>query len=151
MITKRVYLAAPSIEDAEHFLIEVHDSQDLHYPWVEAPKTLEQYQTYLHSIDNLKKFSFFIKHAMNDKIVGVVNISEVVRGCFQSGYLGFYAMKKYSGQGFMSEGLQLIVDHAFFNLKLHRLEANIQPDNHNSKFLVKSKKFRYEGPGLSSD
>jgi [ribosomal protein S5]-alanine N-acetyltransferase len=45
----------------------------------------------------------------------------------------------------MREGLALALDHAFSSLRLHRLEANIQPANTASIQLVKSLGFRLEG------
>lgn len=71
-----------------------------------------------------------------NNIIGVFNLSEIVHGCFQSAYLGFYVSKDYVGKGLMSEGLQLLLNKAFVELSLHRIEANIQPANNSSIFLV---------------
>lgn len=60
-------------------------------------------------------------------------------------YLGFYAGAAHAGQGFMGEGLRLVLRHAFRRLRLHRLEANIQPGNVASKRLVRRCGFRREG------
>ena len=59
----------------------------------------------------------------------IVNVNEIVFGLFQSAYLGYYAFEPYAGQGLMWQGMQQVIRHCFKNLKLHRLEANIQPDN----------------------
>lgn len=45
----------------------------------------------------------------------------------------------------MSEGLRLVLRHAFGPLGLHRLEANIQPKNRSSIRLVRRAGFRREG------
>jgi len=78
-------------------------------------------------------------------IAGVTNISQIFRGAFQSAYLGFYAMEGHQEQGLMREGLILTLAVAFRQLKLHRLEANIQPSNVRSANLVNSLGFRREG------
>lgn len=78
------------------------------------------------------------------ELVGVVNITNMVMGAFCSGYLGYYAFAGFERQGYMREGLTLAVRHAFRTLKLHRLEANIQPGNAASLALVQSCGFTRE-------
>jgi ribosomal-protein-alanine N-acetyltransferase len=75
-------------------------------------------------------------------ILAVVNVSEIVRGALQSAYLGYYAFRPHAGQGYMTEGLALALRHAFRRLRLHRLEANIQPGNLPSRRLVRRLGFR---------
>src|SRR5262249_45033543 len=78
-------------------------------------------------------------------IAGVINVSQIFHGNFRSAYLGYYAGARFMGQGYMSEGLRLVLRHAFGTLRLHRLEANIQPQNRASIRLVRRAGFRREG------
>ena len=68
-----------------------------------------------------------------------------MHGYFKSAYLGYYAFLPYAGSGLMREGLAQVINFAFHTLKLHRLEANIMPDNKRSRGLVSSLGFRKEG------
>jgi ribosomal-protein-alanine N-acetyltransferase len=47
--------------------------------------------------------------------------------------------------GYLSSGLKYVIDLAFESLKLHRLEADIQPGNDPSKRMIKRAGFRCEG------
>ena len=78
-------------------------------------------------------------------MICVFNISEIVRSSFQSAYLSFYATCRFAGKGYMSAGLKLVLKKIFNELKLHRIEANIQPDNFSSLRLVKNNGFKKEG------
>ena len=78
-------------------------------------------------------------------VAGYIEITNVVRGRFQSGYLGFYMFKGYERRGYMKWALGTIIKRAWKELKLLRLEANIQPANVASIALVKSLGFSKEG------
>jgi ribosomal-protein-alanine N-acetyltransferase len=78
-------------------------------------------------------------------IVGFFNLSQIVRGPFQSAYLGYGAVAAHAGQGYMTEGMQLLLGRAFETLRLHRVEANIQPGNERSLALASGSGFVREG------
>ncbi|HEY0431951.1 MAG TPA: GNAT family N-acetyltransferase, partial [Pyrinomonadaceae bacterium] len=78
-------------------------------------------------------------------IIGAINLSQIFRGGFQNAYLGYFLGAAYAGQGYMTEALQLVLKFSFEQLKLHRLEANIQPGNTASISLVKRAGFVREG------
>jgi ribosomal-protein-alanine N-acetyltransferase len=48
----------------------------------------------------------------------------------------------------MREGLQLVLSYAFGDLRLHRVQASIQPENERSIALVRGAGFRREGLAL---
>jgi ribosomal-protein-alanine N-acetyltransferase len=75
----------------------------------------------------------------------VIDISEIVRGVFCSGYLGYYAFVPHHGCGYMRAGLLAVLQRAFQSYGLHRLEANIQPENLRSIALVRGLGFACEG------
>ena len=78
-------------------------------------------------------------------IVGAIHITEIVRGRFGSGFLAYYVFSGYERMGLMRDGLKAVLRHAFNVQKLHRLEANIQPENAASIALVRSCGFSREG------
>ena len=142
---KRVYLRRPARTDAEELLALVHASRRFHRPWIYPPSDRKAVNSYLEHASSQRTVGYLICLREDHAIVGVANLSEIVRGCFQSAYLGFYANAAYSGQGLMREGVGLVLGHAFGALKLHRVEANVQPANVRSLALVKALGFRKEG------
>jgi ribosomal-protein-alanine N-acetyltransferase len=59
--------------------------------------------------------------------------------------MGFGAVAGFERQGYMREGITLVLRRAFGPMHLHRIEANIQPANVASRSLVRSLGFRLEG------
>ena len=138
-----ITIREPALQDEIHFLQAMQKSKALHHPWVSAPLTSDEFHSYIKRSQQDNQKSLLV--LKDNKISGVFNISEIVRGCFQNGFLGFYAVSGFENQGVMSDGLKLLLKYCFEELKLHRLEANIQPDNINSIKLISKNKFRYEG------
>lgn len=126
------------------FLAAVARSRKLHRPWTAPPETPEVFQKYLKKFENPANVGFWVLTEQNE-IAGSINISEIVQGAFRSGYLGYCAFVPHHGQGYMTLGVRAVVSHAFRKLKLHRLEANIQPGNDASRRLVERLGFRCEG------
>lgn len=120
-------------------------SRTLHGAWVSPPATAAAYRAYLRRLRGKTHVGYLICMRGSGELVGVVNINEIVRGVFRSGYLGYYAFTPYDRQSLMTEGLSLVVGDAFHRLGLHRLEANVQPDNKASIRLVRRLGFRREG------
>ncbi|MBX3434098.1 MAG: GNAT family N-acetyltransferase [Pirellulales bacterium] len=140
-----VYLAAPSGRDCDEFLGAVERSREFHSHWAHPPNAREGFEQYLERLKADRHAGFFVRRQVDDALAGVVNINEIVRGCFCSGYLGYYAFVPYAGQGLMRQGLRLVIDEAFDSFGLHRLEANIQPDNAASIALARRLGFLREG------
>ena len=142
---EQVFIRRGSLSDEPEFLAAVDRSRGLHHPWVQPPHTPDAYRDYLSKHQEPHGITFFIWLEASRGLVGVVNVSEIVHGCFHSAYLGYYAFVPFAGRGLMKEGLAQVITHAFQVAKLHRLEANIQPANRASKALVKKLGFRREG------
>lgn len=120
-------------------------SKSLHRPWTSAPSDTLTFKHHLARMDGLINFSFAVYVVDTDEIVGAIHITNVIYGAFRSGYLGYYAFAGYERKGYMKSGLWAVVRYAFGTLKLHRLEANIQPGNLASIALVRSCGFSQEG------
>lgn len=139
-----VRLERPALRHAQPFLRAVRGSRALHRGWVSPPNDRAKFAQYVRSLGNGSREGFVVVTG-RDELVGVVNVNEIVRGSFQSAYLGYYAFEPFAGRGFLRAGLSLVIARCFGELRLHRLEANIQPGNARSISLVKSLGFSKEG------
>ena len=141
----RVELRDLALSDREAFLEMVRESRELHRPWTYPPERGDQFDD-LVSRTVRDDFACLVTTLVaSGEIVGIFTISQIVRGYFQSAYLGYYASARHAGKGLMAESMLLVLDHAFGPLALHRLEANIQPGNAPSVALARGAGFRLEG------
>jgi ribosomal-protein-alanine N-acetyltransferase len=138
-----VTIRRPSLRDEREFLARVGASRSLHRPWVAPPGDPVAFRRYVRAAREPRFLPYLV--CGDGDIAGVVNASEIVRGCFHSAYLGFYAFRPFDGRGVMAEGLRLVLSDLFRRERLHRVEANIQPENTRSKALVRRLGFRCEG------
>jgi [ribosomal protein S5]-alanine N-acetyltransferase len=141
----RVTLRPPASGDEAEFLDLVHASARLHHPWMSLPATPEDFQAFIRRYEQRGEESLLICLRSTGAIAGMVNINSIIRGRFQCGSLSYAAFAPTAGNGYLTEGLGLVVRYAFEQLRLHRLEANIQPANRASLNLVRRLGFRREG------
>lgn len=139
-----VLLRAPTEEDRDAFLAAVRRSRELHHPWTAAPDTDEAFDRY---IDRAGQPNQSCRLVVTDagELAGVYNLSEIVRGLFLNAYLGYYAFAPLAGTGLMRAAMPLVFAHAFEELELHRLQANVQPGNERSRRLLEATGWRKEG------
>ena len=138
----RVFLRSPQEQDLRKFLKAVRKSRALHKGWVTPPSSPRAYREYLKRTDSAQHF---VVDRESGGLVGMINLNNVVLGNFQNAALGYYAFADFAGKGLMKEGLLLVLHHAFRDLNLHRVEANIQPGNKASIALVRRCGFVKEG------
>lgn len=84
-------------------------------------------------------------HDEPQRIVGSMNLNEIIRGAFRSCFLGYSLDHEHVGRGLMTEGLRAVIDHAFEHLRLNRISANHVPDNHRSAAVLRRLGFVREG------
>lgn len=145
--TARVEVTAnrPSPDDAEEFVRAVRGSRALHHPWIDPPDTPQRFEAYLEHVAKEDQEVYLLRHRECGALAGYVSIANIVRRAFQSAYLGYGAFEGHEGRGLMTLGVTKVIDLAFGELGLHRLEANIQPANLASIALVRRLGFQREG------
>jgi [ribosomal protein S5]-alanine N-acetyltransferase len=143
--TNRVILLSAAARDRADFIAAMRASADLHQPWISPPVDDASFDAVLDRARG-ESFEFMLTRRRSDgAIAGYFDVSQIIRGPLQSAFLGYGGVAALSAQGYMSEGLQLLLGHAFEELRLHRIEANIQPDNEPSLALVRRAGFVREG------
>jgi [ribosomal protein S5]-alanine N-acetyltransferase len=142
---QKIGIRRPSAADRDEFVALAGASCGFLRPWMDPPATPERYDVYLRGRGTPTDDGMLICEPASGRIVGVININCIVRGLFQSAYLGYWIGAPFANRGYMTEAMNLLVAHAFAEMGLHRLEANIQPENRHSIALVRRCGFEREG------
>lgn len=145
---EKVFLRYPKDKDFKEFTKLNKESVDFHKGLVNPPLNQKTFSEYLAKNELPENECFLICSVETDEIAGAINLSQIFRGGFQNAYLGYYLGERFAGKGFATEAIKLIISFAFEKLNLHRIEANIQPQNLASIKVVKKNGFVKEGFSL---
>jgi ribosomal-protein-alanine N-acetyltransferase len=141
-----VTVARPlTADDEAAFVALAAESYEFHRNWIKLPTESEAFKRYLAKFDREDAFFFVICDAYSNSIVGFVSLTGIEGEPYHRGRLGYGVFEQYARMGYISSGLRQVIDVAFGNLKIHRLEADIQPENLPSKRLVEKMGFTREG------
>jgi [ribosomal protein S5]-alanine N-acetyltransferase len=83
----------------------------------------------------------------DDALAGYVVLSQIFRGAFQNAFLGYAIDRDRTGHGLATAAVAAALEHAW-ELRLHRVQANIVPENVASRRVLEKNGFRYEGLAL---
>jgi [ribosomal protein S5]-alanine N-acetyltransferase len=140
-----VDLARVRRADAAELIAANRDAVAYHAPWIAAFIDHGAFDVWFARGLTGANVSLIARETATRELVGVINLSEIVMGVFRSAYLGYWGYPRTGGRGLMTHALQEAVRYAFDELGLHRVEANIQPDNVRSIALAQRAGFTKEG------
>jgi ribosomal-protein-alanine N-acetyltransferase len=149
----RVYLRPPKRRDWKAWSQLRADSQAFLIPWeptwpsdaLTRRAFRRRLQQYSHEVQSGQGYSFLIFRRSEDTLLGGISVTNVRRGVAQSASLGYWIGRPYARQGYMAEALTAVLDFAFDELNLHRVEAACLPENVASQGLLRKVGFREEG------
>jgi ribosomal-protein-alanine N-acetyltransferase len=143
-----VYIRRPTAGDEAEWTALRAASAGFLEPWEPVPDLgpdESPFDRMLERASTERSHRFMICEVASGAIAGQISLNEIIRGALQQAFVGYWIGLPFARRGFMTEALRLTVAHAFDTVKLHRLEANIQPHNLASIALARKVGFRREG------
>jgi ribosomal-protein-alanine N-acetyltransferase len=151
--TDRLAMRPPQMRDFEQWAKLRRESQAFLSPW--EPQWSRDHlssRSYRNrviwaerAIRQGEAYPLFMFRQKDGQVVGGITLSNIRRQPAQAGTLGYWVGEAYAMQGYMSEALEAMREHAFSTLDLSRLEAACLPDNVPSRRLLERCGFKYEG------
>ncbi|WMJ80570.1 GNAT family N-acetyltransferase [Clostridium sp. MB40-C1] len=134
--------------DCKDILDIYSDNDTVRYEGMNTIESIDKVKNYIEFINegyNKKMFvRWGITYKEDDKLLGLISLHhfDYLNAKAEVGYI---LNKKYWGKGIMTRNLSLVINYAFNELKLHRLEAVIHPANIASINLAERLGFTIEG------
>ncbi len=142
---KKVFLRYPKPDDFAEFTELSKASREFYKNLVSPPVDPKRFEDYLERNKSEANENFLICRIEDGAIAGTINLSQIYRKAFQNAYLGYLLFDKFTGKGLMTEAVEIVLNYAFQTIKLHRIEANVQPQNAASIAVLQRTNFTKEG------
>lgn len=150
---ENIHLRPFTIDDAQSLLNLQKENRDFFEQF--AMTRSSEFYTIEGQLKRIKEADEYVKQDQDyyfgvfendeDKLIGTINLFYIIRGSSQSAVIGYFLDEKYNGRGLTTEATKLIVTYAFDELKLHRIEAGVQPHNIGSIRVLEKAGFHKEG------
>lgn len=156
--TQEIFIRQLEFSDAEDLLKLEVENGDFFQPY--GPLKDEKFYTLDGQVERIKNwvslaeqdsvYAFGIFLTDSKQLIGIVTLSEVARGNYQSCWIGYSLDRKQNGKGYMTKAVKLVVDYGFNELNLHRIEAGVMPHNIRSMKVLEKAGFHKEGIAIEN-
>lgn len=151
--TERLVLRPPQQRDFELWAKLRRDSRAFLAPWEPSwsrdhlgPRSFRNRVTWSERvIRSGEGLPLFLVERGRGQLVGGITLSNIRRQPAQAATLGYWVGEAFARQGYMTEALSALREHAFAAMDLSRLEAACLPENAASRRLLERCQFKYEG------
>ncbi len=153
LMNERIYLRAPQSGDWKEWANLRRSSRDFLAPW--EPTWASDNLTKSSFRDKLRAYkldwrsdvgyTFYAFSRDDNTMLGGITLGNIRRGAAYMGTIGYWMGEAHAGKGYMTEILSALIDYAFDDLGLHRLEAACLEHNGPSQTVLKKVGFQEEG------
>lgn len=141
---KQIHLRPISVSDAPTLFQFWSDPDVTAFMNINPMQSVEQAEEmilYLTQLEHAGRYTIVLE---DDTIVGSCGFN-YIDAVNQRGEIGYEIGKDFWRKGYMSQALQALIEEGFHTLKLHRIEAKVEPGNVPSRLLLKKAGFHEEG------
>lgn len=148
--TSRLLLRHLSQEDVSAFSEYRSDPEIARYQGWGTPFTEEQAEEFIDQMKDVVpgEAGQWLQLGMELKTTGALigDVAfQVIKDSHRQAEIGMTLSRPYHKQGFGYEAVSALVDYLFYDLKVHRVIANCDPENHSAHSLLERVGFRREG------
>ena len=79
------------------------------------------------------------------ELIGQITMGGIAYGALRGAHIGYWIDQRYANKGLMTEAVSGLTDYGFNELKLHRIEINLRPENEASRRVAEKAGYLLEG------
>jgi ribosomal-protein-serine acetyltransferase len=148
-IDENLKLVLPTERDAEEIYAVVRENLKelkLWMPWVSDDYSIETVRDFIKKnlIEFAENSTFAVAIVLNEKIVGTIGLHHYDLAN-KSVQIGYWLDKQAQGQGLATKCSRVLINYAFDELKLNRIQINCNVENAKSRHIPERLGFRLEG------
>lgn len=109
----------------------------------ELPSYYEMVRILNHEARHGRSLSFAVWSEKN--LIGQISLGGIIYGAMRGGHIGYWIDRNFANRGYTTRAVELLTQYAFDELKLHRIEINLRPENASSRRVAEKAGFILEG------
>ena len=109
----------------------------------ELPSFFEMVKILNHEARNGRSMSFAIWQGKN--LIGQISLGGIIYGAMRGGHIGYWIDRNFANRGYTTKAVEMLTQYAFDELKLHRVEINLRPENSSSRRVAEKAGYVFEG------
>lgn len=102
-------------------------------------------QESLYLMNSKREYTFGIYELGTNNLIGHIALYAIKRLPYSSAFVGYAMDEIYAGKGIVTEAVELVVQFAFEQVGLHRVEAYVSTENSASIRVLEKSGFQQEG------
>lgn len=128
------------LRNAEHLRPWQPSREKAFYSWAHQQEMLRHLET-----ARVSGTDFVFGIFLRDVLIGRIALTGIERGPFQNAHLGYFVDKAYQNKGIATQAVGKILEYGFCQIKLHRIDAAVMPNNVRSIKVLEKHGFRLIG------
>ena len=142
--TERLVLRRTTLDDAQHYFALRSNVDAMKHICKPLQKSVEETKELIYKINEMIAFNNGISWSVclksDNKMIGTVSFHRIMKEHYRA-EIGYMLHPSFWKQGIISEAAGVVIKYGFENMKLHSIEANIDPTNIGSEKLLKKFNF----------
>lgn len=113
----------------------------------QLPTFFEMIRHYNREARELRSISFaiWLNEGGRESFIGQITLGGVVLGAYRGAHIGYWIDQRYANRGYTTRAVRALTNFAFTEIRLHRIEINLRPENVASRKVAEKSGYTLEG------